>query len=156
MTAQSLRVAAPSLSQRLPRTAATAPPPAAASPAVVVAAVIAAGAADCAATSAAPMRLAPRLLGARAHQVVLAQVFGAGTDVGKTLLSAALCRTAGRRGWRVGYLKPLQTGCCDGSGSDARYDAAAAAAAVMVPAALARVAASCGRWSSRDGSSTNG
>lgn len=37
------------------------------------------------------------------------QVFGANTDVGKTVLTTALCRTAAVSN-RVYYLKPLSTG----------------------------------------------
>ncbi|BEI85419.1 hypothetical protein CcaverHIS002_0508200 [Cutaneotrichosporon cavernicola] len=38
------------------------------------------------------------------------QVFGANTDVGKTLLTTALIRSAASRGNRVSYLKPVSTG----------------------------------------------
>jgi dethiobiotin synthetase/adenosylmethionine--8-amino-7-oxononanoate aminotransferase len=38
------------------------------------------------------------------------QVFGANTDVGKTVLTTALCRTAAVTSRRVYYLKPLSTG----------------------------------------------
>jgi dethiobiotin synthetase/adenosylmethionine--8-amino-7-oxononanoate aminotransferase len=38
------------------------------------------------------------------------QVFGANTDVGKTVLTTALCRTAAASSRRVFYLKPLSTG----------------------------------------------
>jgi dethiobiotin synthetase/adenosylmethionine--8-amino-7-oxononanoate aminotransferase len=38
------------------------------------------------------------------------QVFGANTDVGKTVLTTALCRTAAAISRRVFYLKPLSTG----------------------------------------------
>ncbi|GMK55471.1 hypothetical protein CspeluHIS016_0205270 [Cutaneotrichosporon spelunceum] len=38
------------------------------------------------------------------------QVFGANTDVGKTLLTTALIRSAASRGTRVSYLKPVSTG----------------------------------------------
>ena len=38
------------------------------------------------------------------------QVFGANTDVGKTLLTTALVRASAARGHDVFYLKPVSTG----------------------------------------------
>ncbi|KIJ57001.1 hypothetical protein M422DRAFT_198361 [Sphaerobolus stellatus SS14] len=38
------------------------------------------------------------------------QVFGANTDVGKTIFTTALCRASSARGKRVFYLKPVSTG----------------------------------------------
>jgi hypothetical protein len=38
------------------------------------------------------------------------QLFGANTDVGKTLLTTALCRASALRQKRVFYLKPVSTG----------------------------------------------
>lgn len=38
------------------------------------------------------------------------QIFGANTDVGKTVVSATLCKALARRGTRVQYLKPISTG----------------------------------------------
>ena len=37
-------------------------------------------------------------------------IYGANTDVGKTVVSAALCRFAATLGRRVTYVKPVQTG----------------------------------------------
>lgn len=37
-------------------------------------------------------------------------VFGASTDVGKTIISAGLCRAALAKDQRVAYIKPVQTG----------------------------------------------
>ena len=37
-------------------------------------------------------------------------IFGANTDVGKTLVSAGLCRALAAQGFPVHYIKPLQTG----------------------------------------------
>ncbi|KAJ3345110.1 hypothetical protein HDU83_004408, partial [Entophlyctis luteolus] len=45
-----------------------------------------------------------------AAQARRALVFAANTDLGKTLLSAALCRTAAAAAARVAYIKPIQTG----------------------------------------------
>ncbi|TMW66724.1 hypothetical protein Poli38472_014036 [Pythium oligandrum] len=41
------------------------------------------------------------------------QVFGSNTDVGKTIISAGICRAAVRTSQRVAYIKPLQTGTAD-------------------------------------------
>jgi bifunctional dethiobiotin synthetase / adenosylmethionine---8-amino-7-oxononanoate aminotransferase len=41
---------------------------------------------------------------------VLLQVYGANTDVGKTIVSAGLCKAALRSGTRTSYIKPVQTG----------------------------------------------
>lgn len=38
------------------------------------------------------------------------QIFGANTDVGKTILTTALCRASSLRQKRVFYLKPVSTG----------------------------------------------
>jgi len=38
------------------------------------------------------------------------QVFGANTDVGKTILTTALVRASAHRGKEVFYLKPVSTG----------------------------------------------
>ena len=38
------------------------------------------------------------------------QVFGANTDVGKTILTTSLVRASARRGKKVFYLKPVSTG----------------------------------------------
>lgn len=37
-------------------------------------------------------------------------IYGANTDVGKTVVSAALCRHAAALGRHVTYIKPVQTG----------------------------------------------
>ena len=54
-------------------------------------------------------------------------VFGANTEVGKTLCSAALIKAGLRRFGRAAYLKPLQTGVDDDHAGDAalvkRYNA---------------------------------
>ena len=41
---------------------------------------------------------------------VVMQVFGANTDVGKTVVSAGICRAGVMAGTKVHYIKPLQTG----------------------------------------------
>jgi len=41
------------------------------------------------------------------------QVFGANTDVGKTILTTALVRTSAQKKKRVFYLKPVSTGPLD-------------------------------------------
>ncbi|DAZ99840.1 TPA: hypothetical protein N0F65_008583 [Lagenidium giganteum] len=41
------------------------------------------------------------------------QVYGSNTDVGKTIVSAGICRAAVSEGSRVAYIKPLQTGTDD-------------------------------------------
>lgn len=43
------------------------------------------------------------------------QVFGANTDVGKTIFTTLLCKTAKQKGSneRVSYLKPVSTGATD-------------------------------------------
>ena len=38
-------------------------------------------------------------------------ITGTDTDVGKTVVTAALARGLGRRGWNVGVMKPVATGC---------------------------------------------
>jgi dethiobiotin synthetase/adenosylmethionine--8-amino-7-oxononanoate aminotransferase len=38
------------------------------------------------------------------------QIFGANTDVGKTILTTALVRASAERGNNVFYLKPISTG----------------------------------------------
>jgi dethiobiotin synthetase/adenosylmethionine--8-amino-7-oxononanoate aminotransferase len=38
------------------------------------------------------------------------QVFGANTNVGKTILTTSLVRASAQRGKRVFYLKPVSTG----------------------------------------------
>jgi bifunctional dethiobiotin synthetase / adenosylmethionine---8-amino-7-oxononanoate aminotransferase len=38
------------------------------------------------------------------------QIFGANTDVGKTILTTALVRASAQRGKNVFYLKPVSTG----------------------------------------------
>lgn len=38
------------------------------------------------------------------------QIFGANTDVGKTILTTALVRASAQRGNHVFYLKPVSTG----------------------------------------------
>ena len=54
-------------------------------------------------------------------------VFGANTEVGKTLCSAALIKAGLRRFGRAAYLKPLQTGVDEDHAGDAalvkRYNA---------------------------------
>lgn len=46
------------------------------------------------------------------RQLRVHQIYGANTDVGKTIFATALCRTAARvyRGERVSFLKPVSTG----------------------------------------------
>ena len=46
------------------------------------------------------------------------QIFGANTEVGKTVLSAALCRASLLAGQAVSYLKPIGTGNPDLDGDD--------------------------------------
>ncbi|GLE01124.1 hypothetical protein PINS_up009954 [Pythium insidiosum] len=46
-------------------------------------------------------------------QLPVFQIFGSNTDVGKTIVSAGICRAALQSGQRVGYIKPLQTGTAD-------------------------------------------
>ena len=41
------------------------------------------------------------------------QIFGANTEVGKTIFSTALCRTSLALGEKVSYLKPVGTGDLD-------------------------------------------
>eukprot|EP00903_Cladosiphon_okamuranus_P015221 g14067.t1 len=53
-------------------------------------------------------------LGERDHVI---QVFGANTDVGKTVITAGLLRAAALQGLRASYIKPVQTG----SPSDASF-----------------------------------
>lgn len=55
------------------------------------------------------------------------QVFGSNTDIGKTLVSAGIVRSAVQRGaaaGRVGYIKPLQTGTDDDAPDAIQGDAA--------------------------------
>ncbi|CAM9921064.1 unnamed protein product, partial [Ectocarpus sp. 12 AP-2014] len=47
-------------------------------------------------------------LGERDHVI---QVFGANTDVGKTVITAGLLRAAASQGLRASYIKPVQAGC---------------------------------------------
>lgn len=37
-------------------------------------------------------------------------IYGANTDVGKTVVATALCASASRHGHETGYLKPVSTG----------------------------------------------
>lgn len=48
------------------------------------------------------------------------QIFGANTDVGKTILTAALVRASASRNNTVFYLKPISTGPSEDA--DDRYD----------------------------------
>jgi len=43
-------------------------------------------------------------------------ISGTGTGVGKTLASALLCRELMNQGYKVGYMKPVQTGCLEKEG----------------------------------------
>ena len=61
----------------------------------------------------------------REHRVIRF-VTGTDTGVGKTVVSAALCRELTAAGKRVAYYKPVQTGCGAGDGGDAGFVAAAA------------------------------
>lgn len=56
-----------------------------------------------------PPRLPPPPPSRPLHPPALA-VWGADTDIGKTLVCAGLARVASHRGWRVLYVKPVQTG----------------------------------------------
>lgn len=51
----------------------------------------------------------------RAHQV-----YGANTDVGKTIVSTVLCNAVQRQKQRAAFLKPVSTGALDDA--DNRYD----------------------------------
>lgn len=53
----------------------------------------------------------------RAHQV-----YGANTDVGKTIVSTVLCNAVQRQKQRAAFLKPVSTGALDDA--DDRYVAA--------------------------------
>lgn len=41
------------------------------------------------------------------------QVYGANTDVGKTIFSTVLCNAASKKGDRTWFLKPVSTGAAD-------------------------------------------
>lgn len=43
-------------------------------------------------------------------------ITGTGTGIGKTLASALLCRELISQGYKVGYMKPVQTGCLEKEG----------------------------------------
>jgi len=49
------------------------------------------------------------------HGIRAFQVFGAGTNVGKTLVSAALVRAADAQNLKPIYIKPIGTGPADES-----------------------------------------
>lgn len=50
-------------------------------------------------------------------------ISGTGTGVGKTLASALLCRELINQGYKVGYMKPVQTGCIEKGGKLVSPDA---------------------------------
>lgn len=90
--------------------------------------------------------------GTHARRGLLAFVVGTGTDVGKTVATAALCLAARRRGLTVRAIKPVQTGCPAGAGgsitgtdaavyADACPDARAAVLEAFAPAASPHLAA---------------